>query len=118
MKKIVILSLILIFIATIMIPIYSNAIQTGINPDSYRNNNSSSPKAQSMIEKVLGIVRLVGTILSVVILMIIGIRYMLGSVEERAEYKNTFKLYILGALLLFTGSMVPQIIYDIMKETV
>ncbi len=118
MKKLAILSLILIFITTIMIPIYSNAIQTGINPDSYVNNNASSPKTQEMVEKILGIIRSVGTVLSVVILMVIGIRYMLGSVEERAEYKNTFKLYILGALLLFTGTMVPQLIYDLVKDII
>ena len=39
--------------------------------------------------------------MSVVALMIIGVKYMLGSVEEKAEYKKTMRPYVIGALMLF-----------------
>lgn len=65
---------------------------------------------------MLGYVQLVGTILSVLILMIIGLKYMLGSMEEKAEYKKTLIPYIIGAFMLFSGSLVPQIIYQIAQN--
>ena len=39
--------------------------------------------------------------MSVVALMIIGVKYMLGSVEEKAEYKKTMRPYVIGAFMLF-----------------
>ena len=40
---------------------------------------------------------------------------MLGSVEEKAEYKKTLMPYIIGAFLLFTGTLVPNVIYKMIK---
>ncbi len=65
---------------------------------------------------MLGYVQIVGTVLSVIILMIIGFKYMLGSIEEKAEYKKTLIPYIIGAFMLFSGSLVPQIIYQIAQN--
>ena len=36
--------------------------------------------------------------------------------SEKAEYKETFKPYLIGALLIFSGSTVPQIIYRIAQN--
>ena len=41
---------------------------------------------------------------------------MMGSVEEKATYKQTLLPYLIGAILLFTGSLIPQLIYDIMQN--
>ncbi len=43
----------------------------------------------------------------VIILIAIGIKYMLGSVEEKVEYKKHMMPYVLGAFVLFTGSFLP-----------
>ena len=80
--------------------------------ESYKGSNPNSATLQSTGNNILGIIQAVGTVLSVVMLMAIGIKYMLGSVEERATYKQTLKPYIIGAFLLFTGTTVPNIIYQ------
>lgn len=41
---------------------------------------------------------------------------MVGSIEERAEYKKTLFPYLIGAILLFSGTLLPQIIYNIMTK--
>ena len=38
---------------------------------------------------------------------------MLGSVEERSEYKKSMVPYLIGAVLLFSGTAIPQIIYTL-----
>ena len=62
---------------------------------------------------ILGVVNVIGVIMSVITLMIVGIKYMLGSVEEKAEYKKTMMIYIIGAALVFSVTTIPNILYII-----
>lgn len=77
------------------------------------DNDITSEKIQSRAQIVMGIVNVVGVISSVVILMILGIKYMSSSIEEKAEYKKTFIYYVLGAVLLFVAPTLANIIYNI-----
>ena len=52
---------------------------------------------------ILSIVRVAGTIIAVGVLMVLGIKYMMGSAEEKAEYKKTMIPYLIGAILLFAA---------------
>ena len=49
-------------------------------------------------------------------LSIIGIKYIMGSVEEKAEYKQTMWPYVVGAILIFAGSAFTQVIYEMMTK--
>lgn len=69
-----------------------------------------------MVEKILGFIQVVGVVVSVVMLMAIGIKFMVGSIEEKAEYKELLKPYLIGAFLVFSGTTIPQIIYQIAKN--
>lgn len=40
---------------------------------------------------------------------------MLGSAEERADYKKRLPKYLIGVIVLLAGSVIPQIIYNVMK---
>lgn len=62
---------------------------------------------------VIKIISTVGSIFSVVVLIILGIKYMLGSVEEKAEYKKSLFPYVIGAVILFGASALANIIYNI-----
>ena len=77
---------------------------------------NESAELTDKAENVLGVIQVIGTVVAVVMLMVIGIKYMLGSVEERAEYKDTLKPYLIGAFLLFSGATIPQIIYKIAQN--
>lgn len=62
---------------------------------------------------IIKIITTVGSICSVVVLIILGIKYMMGSVEEKAEYKKTLLPYIIGASMIFAASTLVSIIYNI-----
>ena len=49
---------------------------------------------------------------SVLALVLIGIKYMTGSIEEKAEYKETMMYYIVGAILVFAISNISAMIYN------
>ena len=90
----------------------SNTI-LAINPDDYEPTMQDSVELNTKAGQILGIVSIIGTILSVIIIMIIGIRYMVGSLEEKAEYKKTMATYLIGAVLLFSATVLPTILYNI-----
>ena len=79
-------------------------------------SSGTSSSFTSKVNNVVGVFRLVGSIVSVIVLVALGIKYMFGSVEERAEYKETMKPYIIGAVLVFGISNVTSILYDIGSE--
>lgn len=61
---------------------------------------------------IIGILQTVGVILSIAVLVVLGIKYMMGSPEEKSEYKKTMIPYVVGAVLIFTASVLAQVIYD------
>lgn len=95
-----------------------------LNPDDWDPSKKESTVVttdddQQFINKVdviLTVIRNVGIVVSVGALMIIGIRFMLGSIEEKAEYKQVLPGYIIGAILVMSVSALPSLIYDIAQN--
>ena len=67
---------------------------------------------QNVGKNIVGILRTVGIILSVIILIILGIKYMMGSAEEKADYKKSMMPYIIGAALIFAASAFAEVIFQ------
>lgn len=64
-------------------------------------------------EKVIGIVTMLGSILAVLVLVILGIKYMMGSTDEKAEYKKSMLPYVIGSVLVFAASSIASVIYNL-----
>ncbi len=112
MKKIFLSIVLIILLITIpCTTIFAEDLGLGIL-DYYKGTNPESPTLQQKANNVLGVIQIVGVVVSVGALVLIGIKYMMGSVEDKAEYKQTLKPYIIGAFILFTGSVLPNIIYQ------
>ncbi len=86
------------------------------DPESYRQENGDNSGLVDIGNIIVSIVRTLGTAISVLMLMIVGIKYITGSVEEKAEYKQTMWPYIVGAFLIFSGSALTSIIYDMFNK--
>lgn len=116
--NIIAILIILITLMTLIIPNYCYADDSlGLEDlDKYEGTNPGSTKLVKKANSIFSYIRIIGIIMSVVILIVIGIKYMLGSTEEKANYKETLLPYIIGAFLLFTGSLVPQLIYNFMQN--
>ena len=113
MKRIIKI-LMLLIILTIIFPLTINAFQ--INPDSYESSGPSTSDVKDMYKfggSVAGVIQIVGTIVSVGAMMILGVRYMLGSADEKAEYKERMLPYFIGAVLLFGASNIVKIVFNI-----
>ena len=116
-KVAIILLMLIILIASFFVTNYCYADDLGLGSlDNYKGKADTPENLSNRVGNILGVIQVIGTVTSVVMLIVIGLKFMLGSVEERAEYKQSLKPYIIGALLLFTGTIIPQIIYEFSKE--
>ena len=52
-------------------------------------------------ETIINAIGVIGTIVSVIALIIIGMKYLTGSVSEKAEYKKTMIPYLIGVFIFF-----------------
>lgn len=68
--------------------------------------------------KVIGIIQVFGNVIAVGMLIVLGIKYMLGSAEDKAEYKKSMIPYLIGAVLIFAGANLADVIYNAINTTV
>ena len=126
MKKTIYIILILFTIISIIFCNFSYAasdVLTDLGGEDTLSNyaktdSSGSTQVISKAGTILEYIKIIGMVLSIIILIIIGIKYMVGSVEEKANYKETLKPYLIGAILLFTGTLIPSLIYNIVDQII
>ena len=87
------------------------------DPDHYKPSTvSQTTEVVKMGKVVIGTLRTVGVVVSVVVIMILGLKYMMGSAAERADYKKTMGPYLVGVILLFASTGVIDIIYQLVSS--
>ena len=117
--NILIILITIITLSTVILPNYCYAEDDKLglgDLSNYEGTNPGSEKLEKKANTILAYIRAIGVVLSVAILIVMGIKYMMGSVEEKANYKQTLLPYLIGAFLVFTGSLIPQLIYDIIRS--
>lgn len=66
-------------------------------------------------KSLINVISIVGSAAAIITLIVLGIKYMMGSAEEKAEYKKTLLPYIIGAAMVFGASVLTGVIYNIMN---
>ena len=111
MKKVLSIAL----IVAMMLVVSSSIVLAAnpLDPSTITGTTGSGTKSvENLGKQILGIVQTVGSIAAVVVLVVLGIKYMMGSTEEKAEYKKTLIPYIIGAVLIFAASNIAGFVYD------
>lgn len=109
------ITIILLFCNSNVFADYYMKVDPSLNPGYYEpfTEGEDSSTLKQKTGKILGVINVVGVICSVIVIVVVGIKYMIGSVEEKAEYKKTILAYIIGAALLFSATTLPNILYNI-----
>ena len=92
-------------------------VETGIiNPGDYEPPDLTEDDTQIITNKganIASVIQVVGIIVTVVSLMVMGIKYMTGSIEEKADYKKSMIPYLIGVFIFFSLTQVLGIIQKI-----
>ena len=111
-QKICSFALIFILIVTMASIVFAADPFTPGSIDEGNVNTKASNQIKNVGNSVVGILRTVGIVLSVVVLIVLGIKYMMGSAEEKSEYKKTMIPYLVGAALIFAASAFAEVIFQ------
>ena len=102
-----------LLIAVMVISMFSTVFASGVTPNeisaSYENVDSTNMK--KLAGSILGWIRNIAAILSVVLIAILGVKFMLGSTEERAEYKKSFMPLIIGLFVVLAATTIATWIW-------
>jgi type IV secretory pathway VirB2 component (pilin) len=112
MTKTVLAILIIMMLMTVTTNVF--AVGTEITPKSIDGKGSTVNVGgiTSIGNDVVRIISTIGVVVSVIVLVVLGIKYMMGSAEEKAEYKKTLMPYIIGAGLVFAASAIATVVYN------
>ena len=77
-----------------------------------RNGDNSKIDKQlgPIINTAIGFIQIVGTGISVIMVTLLGIKYMLSSPGDKADVKKQITPLLIGAILLFASVNIIQII--------
>ena len=92
--------------------VFASNIDVTEDPDFWSDvqQTAAGDTFTGIIKIIVSTVRYVGMIVSVIALSIIGLRYMTGSVEEKAQYKQTLFPWFIGAIMVFAITTIPTLI--------
>lgn len=96
-------------IAGTVLAVDPNTVLNGLNGNSNVQTNDLTKVGNNIVT----IIQVVGIVIAVIVLLVIGIKYMMGSASEKAEYKKTMIPYIVGAVLIFAGTSLVRVIYSL-----
>jgi type IV secretory pathway VirB2 component (pilin) len=102
-----------------ILTIYNLSCAIDIVPDQYSPSSSlptSSTTATTKLGYIITALRYIGSGVSVIIFIIIGIQYILGSIEDKAQFKEKMMPYIVGAIFVFAASNIATILYNISRN--
>lgn len=96
-------------IAGTVLAVDPNTVLNGLNG----NGNVQTNDLTKVGNNIVTIIQVVCIVIAVIVLLVIGIKYMMGSASEKAEYKKTMIPYIVGAVLIFAGTSLVRVIYSL-----
>ena len=109
--KIIATLLLAVMIISMFSTVFAAEPKAGVT-DPSSLSGTGTDKFDSIGKRIIGMVQAIGSIVSVLILVVLGIKYMMGSAEEKAEYKKTMIPYLIGAILIFAASNIASMIYS------
>ena len=75
-------------------------------------------EASTGMTELAGFLWGVGIFVAVIVGAIIGIKYMLGSVQEKAEHKNLLVPYVVGCTIIFGALTIWSVLINLLDGTV
>ena len=104
--KIISIVMIVAMLVAMVSPVFA------VNPADIKADESNTGTITTLGSQIIGIVTTIGSVVAVLILVVLGVKYMMGSAEEKAEYKKTLMPYVIGAVLVFAASTIAGVIFS------
>lgn len=129
MKIIIVILLILLSIITITKPIYAEdtvekhtageIIKEGksfIKTGEGQEDKISLNNLKNMSDTIYNILLVAGIIIAIIVGLIMGIKFIMGGIEEKAEIKAMLIPYIIGCVVVFGAFTIWKVVVEILQS--
>lgn len=107
--KMLAIILVVAMVAMFSFTVVSNATDSeGVVDGLFGEGSADTSGIEGVGTNIVSIITTIGIIVAVIVLLILGIKYMMGSASEKAEYKKTMIPYLVGAVLIFGASAIAK----------
>lgn len=90
-----------------------------IDPNDFKPPTLQDSDTDVIINKatvIVNVIRTIGIIVTVVSLILMGIKYMTGSIEEKADYKKSMIPYLIGVFIFFALTQLLGLVIEIAES--
>ena len=120
MRKFFIILIALMLVSILSINVYAMEIDeviTQMNGVQKRDMSLGNDEGiMAVINDVIGLLQLAGTGIAVVTVTILGAKYMLSSVDQKAEIKNKAMPVVIGCIILFAAVNLVAIVANFTND--
>lgn len=114
-KLLSVLMIAIMLVAVVSVPVHASNPSDIVDKLSGDIDSASGDVAEisGMAGNVIKWIRNVAVIAGVLLLTILGFKYMLGSAEEKADYKKSLIPLVIGIIVVMASTQVISMIFDI-----
>lgn len=104
-----------LLITTVCTSVFASDYKNLINAVSEGENQAvvDSSSIASKAGTIMKLIRTIAVIAGTVIIAILGIKYMMGSVQEKSEYKKSFIPLIVGILVVMAATSIATLLFSL-----
>ncbi len=115
-RKMSIISIIIIILLTVIslqtISYASEDIKTAMKNVNDFNDIDESDKIKDVANTVIGLLQIAGTGIALIVVTMLGIKYILASPSEKADVKKQIAPILIGCILLFGAVNLMSAVYE------
>ena len=90
---------------------------TRFDGEDYKST-AANDAAEKAMGTAINTIKIVGTGTAIVMITYMGIKYMMAAPSEKAEFKKSASIYIVGAVLIFAATNILAIIIDFTSKNI
>lgn len=122
MKKCIkLLCLVVLLVNFIVIFPQSSLATDNFNFSRFDGEEYQNEKANNITKKVMGtallVIRIVASGIAIIMLTYIAIKYMTAAPSERADFKKSAMIYVVGAVLVLGAQQILDVISKVITES-
>lgn len=112
--KIVAMLLIVLTMAMVVTPVfaYSGVLSNINSAGSVDKTTDANTKLTTISGSIISFIRNLALVIGVVMISILGIKYMMGSAEEKAAYKKTLIPLAVGIILVVAATSIITLVIE------
>ena len=119
-KLLSVLMIAIMLVSVVTVPVHASLtgqldeLESAMN-DPKNQDGDETEDIRGMVAKVINLIRNIAVIGGVLLLTIIGFKYMLGSAEEKADYKKSLIPLVVGIIVVMAASQIMSMIFGFLE---